>query len=84
MARELCDAGAVDVNKVQAKASKEMKSGDEIEIRRRDRTTRVCVRSLPKSKQVPKSEASKLYEMLAESRTEDELFQDLGYGSFVD
>jgi ribosome-associated heat shock protein Hsp15 len=56
-AQELCDAGLVFLNGNGAKSSKEVKAGDEIEIRRRNRITSVKVREVPHTKQVSKSQA---------------------------
>ena len=43
LAQKFCEAGIVTVGGVVAKASKEIKIGDEIEIRKRDRLTKVRV-----------------------------------------
>lgn len=72
LAQNLCDHGLVMVNGVTAKASKEVKVGDEIEITRRDRLTKVRVARVPQSKQVSRSEAGKLYDLLEETRVDDE------------
>ena len=73
LAQKFCDAGLVDVNGSAAKASKEVKPGDEIAIRRRDRLTLVRVTSVPGTKNVSKATASELFELIAETKTDDGL-----------
>ena len=73
LAQQFCDAGLISVNGATAKSSKEVKSGDEIGIMRRDRRTRVRVTAVPEKKQVAKNDASSLYEILEEARTEGDL-----------
>ena len=73
LAQEFCDAGLIAVNGAKAKSSKEVKAGDEIEIRRRSRTTRVRVTAVPATKQVAKNDARSFYEVLEESVSEDDL-----------
>ena len=66
VAQELCLAGAVEVNDAQAKSSHTVREGDRITLRRRNRLTRVRVLSLPATKQIPRHEASSLYEVLSD------------------
>ena len=73
LAAEFCDAGAVRVNGSPAKSSKDVRAGDEIEIIRGDRRTRVRVLEVPEKKQVSKNAAAGLYAVLEETRTEDPL-----------
>ena len=73
LAQEFCDAGMITVNGVAAKSSKEVKVGDEIEIKRRTRVTRVAVAEVPKTRQVSKASAPNLYEVLEESAIESDL-----------
>ena len=73
VAQEFCDAGLIDVNDARAKASKDVKQGDVIEIRRRDRSIKVRVVDVPASKQIARSAAPDLYELISESRSDDEL-----------
>ena len=73
LAQEFCDKGAISVNGAAAKSSKEVKPGDEIEIRRGNKLTRVRITLVPDKKQVAKNEAAGLYTMLEETRTEDPL-----------
>ena len=73
LAQELCDAGLIFVNGVRAKASKDVKAGDKIEIKRRNRHTSVEVVSLPAGKQVSKATAPDLYRILEDVAIEDDL-----------
>lgn len=72
LAQEFCDAGLISVNGSKAKSSKEVRSGDEIEIKRRDRLTRIRVNAIPETKQVAKNAASTFYDVIEESRLEDD------------
>jgi ribosomal 50S subunit-recycling heat shock protein len=66
IAQELCEAGAVTVNGVRARQSRTVRPGDEITLNRRDRQLIVRVREVPATKQVARSEAPALYEILSE------------------
>lgn len=70
LAQEFCDSGLVKVNGSTAKSSKEIKAGDEIEIRRRNRVVVVSVLAVPEKKQVSKADAPGLYEIIREEGTE--------------
>ncbi|MEO8042498.1 MAG: S4 domain-containing protein [Acidobacteriota bacterium] len=72
LAQEFCDKGLVTVNEAEAKSSKEIKAGDVIEIRRRDRVTRIQVLQLPATKQVSKNSAADLYRLLEEKVLESD------------
>lgn len=74
-AQALCDAGLVSVNGMQAKSSKDVKAGDEIEIKRRTRLTRVEIVEVPKTKQVSKVAAPNLYRLIEEETYDDLLVQ---------
>ena len=73
LAQDFCDAGLVKVNNLTAKSSREIKENDEIEIHRRSRLLKVRVLQIPGSKQVSRSEATNLYEVISEERLEDPL-----------
>lgn len=73
VARQLCDAGRISVNGIPAKASKEVKAGDEIEIIRGDKQTVARVLSIPSSKQVSKQAAGSLVEIVSSETVEDPL-----------
>lgn len=60
------------VNGSRAKASKEVKEGDKIEIKRRTRHTSVEVVNLPASKQVSKGAAGDLYRLLEDIPIDDD------------
>ena len=73
LAQEFCDSGLISVNGLKAKSSKEVRPGDEIEITRLLRRTRIRVNAIPISKQVAKSSAAGYYELVAETEVEDDL-----------
>ena len=66
VAQKLCEAGLVSLNGSRVKPAHDVKVGDEIVIRRRDKITTVRVVSLPQRNQVSKDEARGLYEQLSE------------------
>ncbi len=72
LAQEFCDKGLVAVNETQAKSSKEVKTGDVIEIKRRDRATRILVEQIPTTRQVSKHSAGELYRLIEENVLEDD------------
>ena len=72
VAQKFCDAGMIAVNGTVAKASKDVKAGDEIELKRRGRSTRIRVTETPQTRNVSKSSAGALYELLEEVRVEDD------------
>ena len=65
VAQELCEKGMVSVNGMPAKASKELKTGDLVKVRNRNRIVEVRVVHLPAKKQVSKAEAPELYEIIS-------------------
>jgi ribosomal 50S subunit-recycling heat shock protein len=73
VAQQFCDAGMISINGSVAKSSKEVKVGDEVEIRRRDKHVRLVIRNIPATKQIAKSAASGLYELIEERPVEDRL-----------
>ena len=72
VAQEMCDAGRISMNGTAAKSSKEVKPDDEIEIKRRDRITRVVVVKVPVTKQVSKPMAAQLYRMIEQTTVSDD------------
>ncbi|HEX7957241.1 MAG TPA: S4 domain-containing protein [Pyrinomonadaceae bacterium] len=72
VAQELCEAGAVLVGGAAARASRTVREGDEITVRRRDRALTVRVRTLPQTKQVSRADAPSLYEIVSDIRLNDE------------
>ena len=73
VARQLCDAGAIKVNSLVAKASKEISAGDKIEIKRGPRRTTFRVIAIPISKQVSKVEAPSLVEVINDVKEQETL-----------
>lgn len=73
LAQEFCDAGLIKINGAVAKSSKEVKFGDEIEIKRRNRLTLLKVLEIPAKKQVSKESAASLFEILGEETLEDDI-----------
>jgi ribosomal 50S subunit-recycling heat shock protein len=70
-AQTLCDGGKVSVNHTPAKPSKTVHQGDEIEIRRYGRTILARVLAIPAKRQVSRSEAGTLIEVLKETQNDD-------------
>ncbi len=75
IAQEFCDAGLIKVNGAVAKSSKDVKTGDEIEIRRRNRLTKIKILEIPAKKQVSRERASDIYEIISEEILQDELLE---------
>jgi ribosomal 50S subunit-recycling heat shock protein len=73
IAKHLCELGAITINGLPVKASKEIKVGDQIELKRGERRTIVRVMALPIAKQVSKSAASTLFEVLSDQHHADPL-----------
>ena len=66
LAQDFCNAGLISVNSSIAKSSKEIKLGDTIEIRRRNRITKIQIQSMPTKKQVSKEESATLFKVVSE------------------
>lgn len=73
VARHLCDARAIKVNGMVAKAPKELKIGDEIEVRRGPRCMLLRVVALPTTKQVSRTDASSLVDVISDVKEQDTL-----------
>ncbi|MGQ0543296.1 MAG: RNA-binding S4 domain-containing protein [Blastocatellia bacterium] len=71
LAQEFCDKKLVSVNGAVAKSSKEIKTGDEIEIQRRNQVLTVSVIQIPNSKQLSKANAEKLFEIIGDKLVGD-------------
>jgi len=69
LARGLCDGGRVKVNGHIARAGKEIKVGDELEIRFGRKTVALQVLSLPESA-VSKKAASEMYRIIREEKAD--------------
>jgi ribosomal 50S subunit-recycling heat shock protein len=74
LAQEFCDAGLIKVNDATAKSAKEIKSGDLIEIKRRNRLTTIKVLKIPAQKQVSRANAEELFEIISEQVLPEDLF----------
>ncbi|MGI8494753.1 MAG: RNA-binding S4 domain-containing protein [Pyrinomonadaceae bacterium] len=77
LAQEFCDAGLVKVNNLKAKSSREVNTNDEIEIKRRNRLLKVRVLQIPKSKQVSRTDAANLYEIISEEILDASLLDEI-------
>ena len=73
VAQELCEAGAVAVNGAAARASRPVREGDEITVRRRTRALTVRVLTLPQAKQVSRADATSLYEVVSDINVNDDV-----------
>lgn len=65
LAQEFCDKGLISVNGATAKAAKDVKPGDEIEIKRRNTVTIVKVTATPEKKQLSKADAHEIFEIVS-------------------
>jgi ribosomal 50S subunit-recycling heat shock protein len=63
VAAEMCRAGAVRINDAPGKPGREIKEGDIIMLRRRGEVLRARIVAIPTGN-VPKNQASSLYEVL--------------------
>ena len=72
LAQELCEAGAVEVNGLAARASRQVRAGDLLTVRRRGRALTVRLTALPAAKQVSRAEAPTLYEVVSDIKLNDE------------
>jgi ribosomal 50S subunit-recycling heat shock protein len=72
LSQEFCSKGLVKVNEIEAKSSKELKSGDKIEIKRRNEILTVRALKIPEIKQVSKIDASSLFDVISIERLEEE------------
>jgi ribosomal 50S subunit-recycling heat shock protein len=66
LAQELCDAGFVLLNGRPAKSAHAVTVGDELKIRRRDREIIARVLRTPAKRNVSRSEADQLVEIVSE------------------
>jgi ribosomal 50S subunit-recycling heat shock protein len=72
VAQKLCDAGLISLNGMRAKSAHSVKPGDEITVRRRDKTSTLKVLSVPERSQPSRTEAGELYEILNERMDPDQ------------
>jgi ribosomal 50S subunit-recycling heat shock protein len=73
VAQELCEAGAVSVNGAAARASRAVREGDLVTIKRRGRLLTVRVLTIPQAKQVSRGDAPSLYEVVSDINVNDEV-----------
>jgi ribosomal 50S subunit-recycling heat shock protein len=66
----LCEAGVVLVTGVAARSSREVRAGDEIILKRVRSILTVRVKEIPAVKQVSKSGAASLYEIVSSQNLE--------------
>ncbi len=71
LAQKFCSSGLVIIDGVEVKASKEVKTGDEIEIVRGTKRAKYRVLSLPSRKQLSKSEAAGMTELVGEKELDE-------------
>ena len=76
LAQEFCDAGLIKVNDLTAKSSKEIKAGDLIEIKRRNRLTQIKVLEVPTQKQISRERSTEIYEIISEEILSDDLLEN--------
>ncbi len=73
LAQQFCDAGLIKINNLTAKSSRDVKAGDEIEIKKSNRLTKFKVLEVPDKKQISRTDAANLYEIVSEERLESEI-----------
>lgn len=74
LAQQFCDKGLVKINGIKAKSSREVKSADEITIKRGNKLLIIKVLQIPNSKQVSRQDAASLYEVVSEETLSDAAF----------
>lgn len=80
LAKEFTKAGLVKVNGIKAKSGRDMSVGDEIEIKRHNRITKVKILEIPNKKQVSKNDAADLYEVISDEVIEEETPFEISLG----
>ncbi len=68
LAQQFCDAGLIKINNLTAKSSRDVKAGDEIEIKKSNRLRKFKVLDVPAKKQISRTDAANLYEIVSEER----------------
>jgi len=68
IAQKLCDAGLVYLNGTPAKSAHVVKVGDEISIKRGDKTSKLKVLAVPSERQTSRKNSGILYEILSEEQ----------------
>lgn len=75
LAQQFCDAGLIKINGLTAKSSREVKAGDEIEIKKSNRLMKFKVLGVPDKKQISRTDAANLYEIVSEEVLENEMYE---------
>jgi ribosomal 50S subunit-recycling heat shock protein len=70
LAQQLCDAGLVLLNDRPAKSAHNVKTGDAIAVKRRDRETIVRVLKVPDKPNVSRQDAKELIEVVSDEKFE--------------
>jgi ribosomal 50S subunit-recycling heat shock protein len=68
LAQQFCDAGLIKINNLTAKSSRDVRAGDEIEIKKSNRLTKFKVLDIPSKKQISRIDAVNLYEIVSEEK----------------
>lgn len=72
VAQKICDAGRVLINGKPAKSAHVVRTGDEISLQTRDKLIVVRVSLVPDERQTSRRDAKGLYEIISETRLEDD------------
>lgn len=72
VAQKICDAGRVSINGKPAKSAHVVRTGDEISLQTRDKLIVVRVSLVPDEPQTSRRDAKGLYEIISETRLEDD------------
>jgi ribosomal 50S subunit-recycling heat shock protein len=72
VAQKICDAGRVLINGKPAKSAHVVRTGDEISVQTRDKLIVVRVSLVPDERQTSRRDAKGLYEIISETRLEDD------------
>jgi ribosomal 50S subunit-recycling heat shock protein len=72
VAQKICDAGRVLINGKPAKSAHVVRTGDEISLQTRDKLIVLRVSLVPDERQTSRRDAKGLYEIISETRSEDD------------
>ena len=75
IAQKLCDAGRVLINGSTAKSAHQVKTADEIIIKRREKVSTIRVLSVPSERQTSRKDAGSLYEIIEEHQVNEDVFR---------
>lgn len=71
IAQKLCAAGLVSINGKPAKSAHVIKAGDQIAMRTRSRLLVVRIETVPAARNIPRKEATTLYQVIKDERLAD-------------